>query len=115
MFDCSRLQAAVAQVLLHGVQHRLPNWGGWDATRFVLARAYCRRAAGQTLALVPQHLFTINWADSGPGLSWPEAYHLVYIPGYERCVVTASRDGDDLWGCTDHAIGFFPAGGDNVE
>ena len=103
--ECSRLQAAVGQVLLHDVQHRLPNWGGWDGTQFVLARRFRQRAAGQTLALAPQHLFTINWADSGPGFSWPDAYHLVYVPGYECCVVTASQDSDECWGCTDQAIG----------
>ena len=105
----------MAQVLLHSVQHRLPNWGGWDGTQFVLARAFRQRAPVQSFALMPQHLFTINWADSGPGFSWPEAYHFVYVPGYERCVVTASRDGDEPWGCADHAIGFFPAGSDNLE
>jgi hypothetical protein len=75
---------------------------------------YRRRPAGQGLAFVPQHLFTINWADPGPGFSWPEAYHLVYVPGYQRWVVTASQDGDDAWGCTDQAIGYFGGGGDRL-
>ncbi|HWI68894.1 MAG TPA: hypothetical protein VNS88_11025 [Nitrospiraceae bacterium] len=28
-----------------------------------------------------------------------------YVPGLEEYVFTASRDGDDAWGCADHAIG----------
>ena len=38
--------------------------------------------------------------------SWPESYYVTYIPGFDRHVVTASRDGDDAWSCVDHAIGF---------
>ena len=112
--ECSRLAAASAQVLLHSVQHRLPQWSMSDGNRVVLARSYRRRPAGQGLAFVPQELFTINWADSGPGFSWPEAYNLVYVPGYERWVVTASQDGDDAWGCTDQAIGYFGGGGERL-
>src|SRR5262245_33537973 len=109
---CRRVDAAVAQVLLHAVQARLPQWSAVRDDRVVLSRRYRRRASGQALAFVAQHLFTINWANSGPGFSWPEAYHLVYVPGYERWVVTASQDGGDVWGCSDQAIGFFRAGND---
>jgi hypothetical protein len=112
--ECTRLAAAVGQVLLHAVRARLPQWSVTDGGRVVFARPYRRRAGGQALAFVAQHLFTINWADSGPGLSWPEAYHLIYVPGYERWVVTASQDGDDAWGCTDQAIGFFGGGGERI-
>jgi hypothetical protein len=112
--ECSRLAAAIGQVLLHSVQHRLPQWSVTDGDRVVFARRYRRRPAGQALAFVAQHLFTINWADSGPGFSWPEAYHLVYVPGYQRQVITASQDGDDAWGCTDQAIGYFGGGGERL-
>jgi hypothetical protein len=112
--ECTRLAAAVAQVLLHAVQGRLPQWSVTDGDRVVFARRYRHRADGQALAFVPQHLFDINWADSGPGFSWPEAYHLVYVPGYERHVVTASQDSDDAWGCTDQAIGYFGGGGERL-
>jgi hypothetical protein len=54
-------------------------------------------------------LLCINWADSGPGFSWPEAYHITRIPGFDQHIVTASRDSPDAWGCTDHAIGFCDA------
>jgi hypothetical protein len=112
--ECTRLAAAVGQVLLHAVQGRLPQWSVTDGDRIVYARPYRRRASGQALAFVAQHLCTINWADSGPGFSWPEAYHLVYVPGYSRWVVTASQDSDDGWGCTDQAIGFFGGGGERL-
>jgi hypothetical protein len=49
----------------------------------------------------------INWADSGPGISWPEDYYATFVPGFERFVVTASMDGTDMWGVTDLAIGSF--------
>ena len=39
------------------------------------------------------------------GFSWPESYHVTYLPGFDKFVVTASRDGPDAWGCSDHAIG----------
>jgi hypothetical protein len=63
----------------------------------------------------PRHICTVNWADSGPGFSWPEAYHLTYLPGFDKFVVTASRDGPDAWGCSDHAIGVADGGLDPVE
>jgi hypothetical protein len=112
--ECTRLAAAVGQVLLHAVQARLPQWSVTDGDRIVYARRHRRRAGGQPLAFAAQHLFTINWADSGPGFSWPEAYHLLFVPGYKRWVVTASQDGDDGWGCTDQAIGFFGGGGERI-
>ena len=34
----------------------------------------------------------------------------MHVPIHERIVVVASRDGDDPWGCADHAIGHFPVG-----
>ena len=30
---------------------------------------------------------------------------MTYVPGLEKYVFTASRDGADAWGCEDHAIG----------
>jgi hypothetical protein len=51
--------------------------------------------------------FTINWADSGPGFSWPVAYYVTWLPYYERFVVTASADCSDAFGYNDFAIGSF--------
>ena len=59
--------------------------------------------------LFPQYLFMINWADSAPGISWPETYYVIYLPLIDRYIVTASQDSPDMWGVTDLAIGSFAA------
>jgi hypothetical protein len=46
-----------------------------------------------------------NWADPGPGFSWPESYHVTILPGFNKFVLTSSRDGDAVWRCAGHAIG----------
>jgi hypothetical protein len=67
------------------------------------------------VTVVPRHLLTINWADSAPGFSWPEAYHATFIPGFNRYVVTASRDSPEPYECCDHAIGWFDGNTDWKE
>ena len=54
--------------------------------------------------LLPKHLFTINWANSAPGLSWPEAYYVTQLPGWDVYIVTASQDTDEIYGYEDFAI-----------
>lgn len=105
---------AVARLLLSRIQSRLPQWGVTRNGEVVLSRQH-RRAKTRQVDPLPQFLFEINWADSGPGFSWPESYHVAYVPGFERFVVTASFDGTDLWGYTDLAIGWFPEGTDRIE
>lgn len=99
------LESAVAQIALFDIQERLPQCaiGGEEIT---LLRKQFDCSHSKTL-LFPQFLFTINWADTAPGLSWPESYYAIYIPGFEQFVVTASVDSTDAWGVTDMAIGFF--------
>lgn len=99
-----RLAIAVAQILLHDIQGTLPQWASIRET-VTLNRKEHKRHQDARLAFNPQHLCTINWADSGPGFSWPEAYHVTYLSGFNKFVITASRDGPDAWGCADHAIG----------
>lgn len=102
------LDNAVARLVLSGIQDRLPQWAVVYADgRVDLARAYTPRRQAK-IDLLPRFLFEINWADSGPGYSWPEAYHVVYLPGFGRYVVTASQDSPDIHGYTDEAIGHFP-------
>lgn len=100
-----RLAIAVAQILLHEVQGTLPQWHASWGERVILNRQAHKRHEDARLSFNPQLICTINWAQSGPDFSWPEAYHLTYLPGFDRFVVTASRDGPDVWGCADHAIG----------
>lgn len=97
---------AVARLVLQRIQEYLPAWGGADSEgKFVIARNYTRKEVA-LVSFQPQHLFTINWADSGPGFSWPEAYYLVWLPVFERYVVTASQDSPDCYGFEDIAIGW---------
>ena len=100
---------AVAQILLHEIQGSLPQWASVREEEVSLNRKEHHRHKDARLVFNPQLVCTINWADSGPGFSWPESYHVTYLPGFEKFVVTASRDGDDLWGCSDHAIGVTDA------
>jgi hypothetical protein len=51
----------------------------------------------------------INWADSGPGLSWPADYNLVWLPTYDRFVLTYSADSPDAFGYCDFALGTVAA------
>lgn len=101
------LANAVARLALSRVQDRLPQWGVVDADGNVeLAREH-RASKARQVDLLPQFLFNINWADSGPGFSWPESYHAAFVPGFGRYVVTASADGTDAYGYADIAIGWF--------
>jgi hypothetical protein len=103
----TRLQAAVAAVLLRSVQHELPQWAAGGGGEVILSRTISRRKPG---GFKPKHLFTLNWADTAPGFSWPMAYYATRVPKHEAVVVTASSDGPDTYGFADFAIGHFPAG-----
>lgn len=99
----------VATLALSNVQSRLPQCGViGEHGRVTLAREqlpFWRR----DVVLLPQFLFMINWADSAPGSSWPETYYAIYLPLFDRYIVTASQDSPDMWGVTDIAIGSFSA------
>jgi hypothetical protein len=107
----SNVHAAVAFIVLETVEKRLPQWASVSDGEVQFARDYrpkelipMRRAA-----MLPQYLFTLNWADSGPGFSWPGAYYTTWVPSYERFVVTYSADCPDVFGYADIAIGQFEA------
>ena len=70
---------------------------------------------GAQLHFPSQLLFKINWADSGPGVSWPESYRLFFIPYANRYVLVASSDSDESFGYRDFAIGYFSADDDVLE
>ncbi len=102
-----RLSVAVAQILLNPIQDTLPNWGSVrNDGEVILGRLRKNRSKDARLNFNPQHVCTINWADSAPGICWPEAYHVTYLPGFNKYIITASRDGKDTFGCTDNALGF---------
>lgn len=115
----SRSDAAVAAIMLEKIQKRLPQWGAYfeghaPSEAVVNARAFRGSSALRDVVLRPVHLFTINWATSGPGYDWPAAYHLTWLPLYDCHVVTESLDGPDAFGYCDFALGWFPHGQETV-
>lgn len=108
------LPNAVARLALSRIQDRLPQWYASRGHEVIAGRTY-HQAGESDVLLLPLHLFTINWADSGPGMSWPEAYHLTWFPVFDRFVVTASADSTDAWGYEDRALGHFGMGGDRIS
>jgi len=104
--ECA-LSNAVARLVLSEIQGRLPQWAyAYGDGRIKLTRVYSPGRHAK-VDLLPRFLFEINWGDSGPGFSWPEAYHLAYLPGFDRYVVTASQDSPEVHGYIDEAIGHF--------
>lgn len=65
-----------------------------------------RRHGGSGSSL-PTIAFTLHWADSGPGFSWPKSYHVTWFPIFGHYVVTASADCPDVWGYEDRTLGHF--------
>ena len=102
------LDNAVARLVMGGIQGRLPQCGiVYGPDEVVLCRQPIAKHP-RGVSFLPQFLFMINWADSAPGLSWPESYHATYLPVYAVYVVTAAQDSPDMWGVTEQAIGAFP-------
>jgi hypothetical protein len=118
----SEQDAAVASIVLERIQETLPQWASVKVREsseepavITLGREVATRRARRTIELVPQYLMTINWADSGPGFSWPVAYHVTWVPIYDVYVVTQSADCPDAFGYCDFAIGHFSATDDFVS
>ena len=100
----------------------MPNWAAvqlaendGEETVVHLARKVKPRQADRITELLPRYLMMINWADSGPGYSWPVAYYVTWLPLFERYVVTQSADSPDAYGYCDFAIGHFGASDDYVS
>jgi len=106
---------AVARICLADVQDRLPQWAACDAKGNMLFGRRGFAHEERLLPLQPQRLMCINWADSGPGFSWPEEYHATHLPGFDRYVVTASVDSPDVFGVNDWAIGWFSGRADLLK
>lgn len=107
-----RLANAVARIALNAIADRLPQWAASSASGdWVFGREHQPRR-GAAIDPLPRFLLMINWADSGPGFSWPEAYHATFLPGFDCNVVTLSADSPEGNGYTDLAIGHFPADAD---
>jgi len=98
---------AVARLVLSNIQRRLPQWAAVQQDGELAFNREYGPVRRHNISLLPQYLFTINWADSGPGFSWPEAYYATYLPFYDVYVVTSSNDGPDAYGYADLAMGHF--------
>ena len=114
MTGCDDLivENVVARICLEAVTFRLPQWAEVSDRGVRFSRKHPRTRTRRRL--ISRRLFTINWADSGPGFSWPEAYRLTWLTGYDVAIVTASADSPDAHGYCDVAIGWFEAGTDEV-
>ena len=109
------LANAVARICLASVQDNLPQWAAVKDGEVTLARNVRDSSELPERILVPRHLFTLNWANSAPGISWPEAYYVTQLPGWDVHIVTASQDSDEIYGYEDFAIGWLDAKQDAVE
>jgi hypothetical protein len=114
--EISKLAVAVARILLRDVAASLPQWSTMRDEVLIVARdnAWVQDVL-RPLGIIPAELFEINWADSGPGFSWPESYHACPVPGLDIIVVTASVDSPDMYGFTDWALGWFHCSENTVE
>ncbi len=106
------LRHRVASQLLGPIQHFLPQCHVFDAAGQLCVTRQPLPPIARTVVPLPQHLLLINWADSAPGVSWPEDYYCTYVPEHERHIVTASMASVDIWGVTDLAIGSFERSAD---
>lgn len=110
----SELDAAVAEVLLKSVRDELPQWAVVEDGHVTRGRRRTPRRASRR-RYRPVHLFTLNWADSGPGFSWPMAYYATRVGWAKRVVITASADSPDTYGFTDFALGHSPTAQELLE
>lgn len=100
------LANAVARICLNAIQARLPDWTGVTRDGRLVSERTREPPRLASVVLLPRLLLAVNWADSGPGFSWPESYHATFLPRFRRYIVTASVDCVETWGATDFAIGF---------
>jgi len=118
-------QAAAAQVVLRNAQRNLPQFAAVDPKKassgtlyeaITLAREIRPDPARRKVELISQHLFTIDWAASAPGFSWPEAYYATWVPLYEVALITVSGDCPEAYGgYCDLAIGWALGDDDLAE
>jgi hypothetical protein len=105
---------AVARIALARVQKSLPQFAVCSPDGIELGRDI-EAAPSRPVEMMSRHLFTIDWAVSGPCISWPEAYYLTWLPGVERWLVTSSRDTPEIGGYCDTAIDHFESEKDPIK
>jgi len=102
----TRLDAWVGAFAVRDIQERLPNCGICREDGVVLTRPIQKNRRSKKVAGAVRFLFRINWADTAPGFSWPADYHLIWLLGFERWVLTYSADSPDAMGYCDFALGW---------
>jgi hypothetical protein len=107
--------SAVAGILLARLQEELPVFSHTRDGEIHTTRPPKPIPIQRALLPRPVFLFAIDWAMTGPGFSWPCHYNCAYVPGYNRVVVTASYDCDEVCGAADVALGCFGTDRDLAE
>lgn len=98
------LHNAVARICLTTISN-LPFWASCDGNgQITYGRPPKDPSKGPARILLTELIGGINWATSGPGISWPETYHITRIPYYDTWVITASTDTPETRGFTDWAV-----------
>jgi hypothetical protein len=97
---------ALARLVLCGIEDTLPVFAAMSRGVAIVTRKK-RAPRSQPVRAMPLFLLEVNWADSGPGISWPEAYHVGWLPGFGRWVLTASRDTPEVDGYCDRVLCHF--------
>jgi len=95
----SPVQVAVARICLAAEREDLLPWFACSEEGEIAGRQGFTRRNDQAIQPLADRLLCINWADSGPGISWPEDYHLCFVPGFDRYVVTLSVDTPESLRC----------------
>ena len=102
------LHNAVARICLTTISN-LPFWARCHGNgQITYGRPPKDPSNGPARILLTEFIGGINWATSGPGISWPESYHITRIPHYETWVITASTDTPETTGFTDWAVHHVP-------
>ena len=101
------LSNAVARIALAPIRSKLPIWRTVNGGEVIHSRQqdHAGDLPQRGYRSDPVLVVSIKWADSGPGYSWPVYYYISWIPFYDRYVVTASYDSDDIEGYLDVTIG----------
>jgi len=97
------VNTAVARILLERIQDRLPRWMGRNSeAELVVSRAGRKARRDRRILMKPVYAGSREGFGGGPGMSWRIEYHTVWVPLFDRFVVTESSDDGE-----DFAIGHF--------
>ena len=104
------LRNAVARIALAPVRLSLPRWASVSEGEVYHTRQndLDSKLPQRGFRSQPVLALSLNWANSGPGFSWPLDYYVAWLPFYEEYVVTVSYDDPVVEGYLDLAIGTLP-------